>query len=189
MKYDVKTLTTERFTLRPIRAEDTAALYPTFRDEAQMRYWSCGPFESETKLDSWLRDPTWDGHCWIAEETGGDGTAIARVIASPDMDGVMETGYLVAMDRQGEGIARECMGALLDHLFKPEAEGGYGLRRVWADTDPENAPSNGLLVSLGFTREGRLRQQWETHIGVRDSLIWGLLKDEWSGPVSPVPRR
>ncbi|ANU07604.1 GNAT family N-acetyltransferase [Paraurantiacibacter namhicola] len=184
MKHQVTTLTTERFSLRPIRAEDTAALYPTFRDEAQMRYWSRGPFASEAELDGWLRDPTWDGHCWIAEETGGNGQAIARLVAIPDMDGVMETGYLVAKHRQGEGIARECMTALLDHLFAPKAEGnggGYGLRRVWADTDPENAPSNALLVCLGFMREGRLRSQWETHIGVRDSLVWGLLREEWNG--------
>ncbi|MBA4234181.1 MAG: GNAT family N-acetyltransferase, partial [Ralstonia sp.] len=24
-----------------------------------------------------------------------------------------------------------------------------------------------------------LRGEWETHIGVRDSYIWGLLRDEW----------
>ena len=34
-------------------------------------------------------------------------------------------------------------------------------------------------VALGFTLEARLRAEWETHIGVRDSLIWGLLEDEW----------
>lgn len=181
MKHQVPTLTTERFTLRSIRAEDTAALFPTFCDTEQMRYWSCAPFESEEKLDEWLRDPTWGGHCWIAEETGGDGQALARLVAIPDMDGVMETGYLVAKDRQEEGIARECMAALIGHLFARAEDGGKGLRRVWADTDPENHASNALLVSLGFTREGRLRSQWETHIGVRDSLIWGLLREEWDG--------
>ena len=28
-------------------------------------------------------------------------------------------------------------------------------------------------------RKLRLRGEWETHIGVRDSLIYGLLRDEW----------
>ncbi len=57
--------------------------------------------------------------------------------------------------------------------------GALGLRRIYADTDPDNAGSNRLLEHLGFTGEGRLRAEWETHIGVRDSLIWGLLADEW----------
>jgi RimJ/RimL family protein N-acetyltransferase len=50
---------------------------------------------------------------------------------------------------------------------------------VFADTDPENAASIALLERLGFRREGLLRGEWETHIGVRDSVILGLLRDEW----------
>ena len=43
----------------------------------------------------------------------------------------------------------------------------------------DNAPSIGLVERLGFALEGRLRAEWETHIGVRDTLIYGLLRDEW----------
>lgn len=35
-----------------------------------------------------------------------------------------------------------------------------------------------LLERLGFTLEGQLLAGWETHIGVRDSLIWRLHRDE-----------
>ena len=59
-----------------------------------------------------------------------------------------------------------------------------GKRRVFADTDPENAASNRLLETLGFRREGLLRAEWETHIGVRDSVIWGLLREEWQCSIS-----
>jgi RimJ/RimL family protein N-acetyltransferase len=62
---------------------------------------------------------------------------------------------------------------LIDVLFEE------GHRRVWADTDPDNAASNRLLERLGFTLDGRLRGEWHTHLGVRDALIWGLLRDEW----------
>lgn len=63
---------------------------------------------------------------------------------------------------------------MLDLLFREE-----GVRRVFADTDPDNAGSNQLLKRLGFTLEGRLRGDWETHIGVRDTNLWGLLAAEW----------
>ena len=89
-------------------------------------------------------------------------------------DGMTELGYLVVRERQGEGIAREALAALITHLFGIERR-----RRIYADTDPDNTASNRLLESRGFTLEGRLREQWTTHIGRRDSLIWGLLDKEW----------
>lgn len=66
------------------------------------------------------------------------------------------------------------MGMLISRLFGEE-----GQRRVFADVDPENVGSVRLLEALGFKLEGHLRQEWETHIGIRDSLIYGLLADEW----------
>ncbi len=33
--------------------------------------------------------------------------------------------------------------------------------------------------AIGFQREGHLRAEWETHIGIRDSLIFGMLAAEW----------
>lgn len=64
---------------------------------------------------------------------------------------------------------------MIDLLIREE-----GHRRVFADTDPDNAASNALLATLGFQREGYLRAEWETHIGVRDTVLWGLLADEWT---------
>jgi ribosomal-protein-alanine N-acetyltransferase len=66
------------------------------------------------------------------------------------------------------------VACVIDHLFVTERQ-----RRVFADTDPDNVRSNALLKALGFTLEGRLRAEWETHIGVRDTFLWGLLATEW----------
>ncbi|PMY02106.1 GNAT family N-acetyltransferase, partial [Pseudomonas sp. MPR-R2A5] len=88
--------------------------------------------------------------------------------------GVSEIGYLVARQHWGSGIAREAVSAVLDQVLRVE-----GQRRVIADTDPENTASNGLLKALGFTLEGRLREEWETHLGVRDTFLWGLLASDW----------
>jgi RimJ/RimL family protein N-acetyltransferase len=50
---------------------------------------------------------------------------------------------------------------------------------VFADTDPENIQSRGLLERMGFKLEGYLRGEWETHLGVRDTTLYGLLREEW----------
>ena len=39
--------------------------------------------------------------------------------------------------------------------------------------------SDKLLIDMGFEKEGYLRSEWETHLGVRDSILWGLLKDDY----------
>ena len=89
---------------------------------------------------------------------------------------MVEIGYSLARPHWRKGYAREAVSRLLDLLFREE-----GNRRVFADTDPDNVGSNTLLERLGFVCEGRLRGEWETHIGVRDSFIWGMLAEEWKG--------
>ena len=167
------TLTTSRFTLRPLRAGDENALFPAFRDAEAMRYWSRGPFADTAELRDWLFDTGWDGRTWIAEPADGGGP-VARLVASPAGEGVAEIGYIVLPGHARQGIARECLAALLTHLFR---EDGHG--RVFADVDPRNVASNRLLRSLGFSREGHLRRAMKTHIGWCDNWLWGLLDDEW----------
>lgn len=50
-----------------------------------------------------------------------------------------------------------------------------GLRRVEADTDPGNSASIRLLESLGFRREGLLRERWNVGGGLQDATFFGLL--------------
>lgn len=169
----IPTLATPRFTLRPLRRTDAAALFPTLSDEAQCRYLTREAFASEEELWSWLADPDWNGRTWIAED--GEGRVAARVVAVPGNEkGVAEIGYITCMHRRGEGVARECSTALIEHLFAAE-----GHRKLCADVDPDNAPSIRLLETLGFTREAHLREHETTHIGVRDVLVYGLLCGEW----------
>jgi len=171
------TLHTQRFLLRPLTRGDAPALFPSFADSDVMRWWSRGPFASEAELADWLvPEGGWkDGRSWAVVESA-EGPAIARLAAIDRGDGITELGYLVVRERQGEGVVREALAALISHLFAAEQR-----RRLFADTDPENVASNRVLQSLGFTFEGRLREHWTTHIGRRDSLIWGLLAQEWRG--------
>ena len=129
--------------------------------------------------------PTWRKRAPISKRARTPSTSAAGRSRAPDRTapsarcgrggGASESGYLLVPDAVGQGLAREGVARLLDILFDEEAH-----RRVFADTDPDNARSNALLRALGFEREGRLRAEWETHIGVRDSLVWGLLADEWA---------
>jgi [ribosomal protein S5]-alanine N-acetyltransferase len=166
------TLHTARLTLRPRVADDAEALFPTMADAQAMRWWSYPPFTQVEDLRAHFGEAHPDWRAWAATWRGED-RAIGFLAAGQRRTGVSEIGYLFDRATWGRGVAREALGALLDQLF------AEGQRRVFADIDPDNAPSIGLVERLGFVLEGRLRAEWETHIGVRDTLIYGLLRDEW----------
>jgi len=167
----VSTLSTERFTLRPLQRSDAAALLPTLSDEAQCLYLTRPAFTSEQELWDWLAEPGWNGRTWIAQDAQGQ--VAGRFVAVPGHEqGVEEVGYITCMHRQGEGIARECMAVLIAHLFD------HGARKLTAEVDIENIPSIKLLERLGFTREAHLREHETTHAGLRDVYWYGLLVSE-----------
>jgi RimJ/RimL family protein N-acetyltransferase len=168
-------LATDRLLLRPRTPDDAEALFPTLADADLMTWWSRAPFTSveEVRENFTPRAGQEMWRCW-AITLMNDDRAIGFVAAGEKRQGkVSEIGYVLARAHWGGGIAREAVSAVIDQLF------AEGQRRVFADTDPENIASIALLERLGFRREGLLRGEWETHLGVRDSVILGLLRDEW----------
>lgn len=165
-----------RLRLRPLSVDDAEGMHVVYADEEAMRWWSHPPYatldETRAELAKKIAAPDWRAWAITLKE---DDRAIGQLAAHEKRQGkVIEIGYALARTHWGKGYAREAVGRLLDLLFREE-----GNRRVFADTDPDNVGSNNLLQSLGFVQEGRLRGEWETHIGVRDSFIWGMLAEEW----------
>jgi ribosomal-protein-alanine N-acetyltransferase len=170
------TLTTARLVLRQLREDDAPALFAVLSDPEVMTWWSSGPHASPAETADYVKGNATEDNgylCWAI--TAGEDVALGWVILIDGKPDVKEIGYILHRDQWGKGIAREAVARVIDHGF---AE--MKLRRIFADTDPENTGSIGLLERLGFLREGRLRGEWETHIGVRDALIFGLLRDEWT---------
>lgn len=166
---------TGRLVLRALSIDDAEALHPMFSDVEANTYGTHPATttieESREQLAKRVADTTWRG--W-AITLKGDDTAIGNVACFEKRQGkVTEIGYMLRRDHWGNGYVTEAVAAMIDLLFSE------GQRRIFADTDPDNAPSIAVVKRLGFTLEARLRAEWETHIGVRDSLIWGLLEDEW----------
>ena len=171
---------TERLVLRALRQDDADALHPMYSDVEANIYGSRPATttieESRDRVAKALADTAW--RAWAITLKGDDTpigtTAIGTVASYEKRQGkVTEIGYILSRPYWGRGIATEAVAALIDQLF------AEGQRRVIADTDPDNAASIAVLKRLGFTLEATLRAEWETHLGVRDSLIWGMLEDEW----------
>lgn len=172
---DMPDLGSARLRFRAEAPEDAEALFPTLSDAECMKWWSRAPVQSLAEMREYLAQgassPGW--RAWYFAPLEG-GPALGWVSVGERRNGTIEIGYILAREQHGRGLGYEAVARVLDYLFRVERR-----RRVFADTDPDNQPSRRLLERLGFTLEGQLRAEWETHIGVRDSVIYGLLRDEW----------
>jgi [ribosomal protein S5]-alanine N-acetyltransferase len=85
-----------------------------------------------------------------------------------------ELGYVLAQAYWHKGYMQEALRGLIHCAFS-----SMGLRRLEAEVNPQNEASTRLLQSIGFTKEGVLRQRWVGKDEPYDVAIYGLLKHEY----------
>lgn len=83
-------------------------------------------------------------------------------------------GYVLDRAHWRQGLMSEALTALLDCAFDELA-----VRRIEATVEAPNIASKRLLESLGFTREGVLRERWLSEGEPLDAVVYGLLRHEW----------
>ena len=163
--------------VRPLNPDrDGAALHAVFGDAESCRFWPHPALESEAETLALIRRWT-DGYedtSWAVVDEP-DGRCLGRVAtyrpgADPD---VWEAACMIVPAARGRGLAAHALQVALDYTFDVK-----GARRIFADIDPDNTASIRTFERLGFTFEGRLRGLWKTHIGVRDTLMYAMLRDD-----------
>jgi RimJ/RimL family protein N-acetyltransferase len=92
----------------------------------------------------------------------------------------LEIGYWIHKDFVNQGLVTESTCALIKVAFEI-----IHVHRLEIHCDPGNFASAAIPRKLGFTHEGTLRGKTRFLDRWSDSMIWGLLEDEYSdGPAS-----
>jgi RimJ/RimL family protein N-acetyltransferase len=184
---DHATLLTARLTLRPLSLADTDAMHAIFTDADSMKYWSHPPLTRiEETRDSMAKALVEDGtaRTWAVTTNGYECLGWVTLFGVQDRMGWI--GYVLAPAARGKGYAEEAVAAALNHGF-----GAWNLHRIAANIDPRNHRSAGLLVRLGFTREGHQRQDFLYAGRYIDTGIFAMLASEWrerqENPPAPLP--
>ncbi len=96
---------------------------------------------------------------------------------NPDDFGVVEIGgTYISPSVRGTGFNRQMKKLLIEHAF------ANGFTRIEFRVDTRNTRSMAAVAKLGAVREGTLRRNRVTWTGyVRDSAVFGLLRNEWTG--------
>jgi len=107
---------------------------------------------------------------------GGIGLVLQDDIASKSA----ELGYWLAVDYWGRGIATQAVQRFVRFGFE-----SFDLVRIFACVKADNTGSVRVLEKSGFTFEGRLRQAIFKNGKLMDSLMYSILRDEWSASIDP----
>lgn len=177
-------LTTNRLLLRRIVPGDAEALFAIRSDAETMKFFGQEPHESLDETRDVIRRmeeryTRKEALRWCITLQGGGGLIGSCTLFHFD-EGFdrAETGYELNRAFWGKGIMTEAMSAILTFGFSE-----LGLHRVEAVIDIANERSKKLLLKLGFTYEGNLRQRFPFRGHFEDEHYFGLLKDEWHGSV------
>jgi RimJ/RimL family protein N-acetyltransferase len=159
----------ERGVYRPLTVEDGPALFVAHGDSEVHQFWSSSAHASLEESVAYTADTIAieNSQHWAITESGGE--ALGRVSLFVRREGVGEVGVILRSDAQGKGLTGEALRFVVAHGFEV-----LGLHRIEADIDPDNAASLRLFERCGFVREAVLRDNWKTHIGIRDSVIMAI---------------
>ncbi len=149
------TLTTPRLTLRPPQAGDEAHLLAMVTPEETRRF--LGPIQP-TRADSFARNVRNAGGWalfgysnFMAFETiGGDFVGSMGMFRfdrdlGPHYDGCAEAGWIVCLEKAGQGYASEGMAAI--HAW---FDGAFGQQRTVCMISPDNTASHRVAAKFGY---------------------------------------
>ena len=175
----------ERVTLRTVEREDSEFLQRAYADP-DIRYplgtvTHANRNQIEDRFEDHIESEHHANFLVCLDEDAGPGhpdedetTPIGAVdVIHVDWDRP-ELAYWLVPEYHGEGYGKEAVSLVVEYVFRTFDTHGIG-----AAAYDFNAPSRGLLESLGFTEEGRAREDRFIDGEYRDSIQYGLLRREW----------
>ncbi|MEU2347484.1 GNAT family N-acetyltransferase [Modestobacter sp. NPDC049651] len=170
-----ETIGTERLLLRPLRADDVAAVHAGCQDPAVQRWINIPVPYTRADAEAFVAADS------PAERRAGTGTNLAIEVGG-ELVGCIgvhrigqhplgpEIGYWVGPQGRGHGYAAESAHALAEWAL------GLGAPRVYLVADVGNTGSQSVARAAGFTQEGVLRSYLTYRDGTRgDAALFARL--------------
>ena len=180
----------ERVTLRTLEREDLPFLQRAYANP-ELRYPLGTPLKNREGLEEWIDDDGADRFLVCLDGGAGEDVPLPSSEEPPRGEPVEETTpvgavfvedadwrrpelvYWLAPGVHGEGYGREAVSLVVDYVFRT-----YDAPAVGASAYDFNDASRGLLESLGFSEEGRIRKDRFIRGEHRDTIKYGLLREE-----------
>jgi ribosomal-protein-alanine N-acetyltransferase len=174
-------LSTHRFHLRRIQPGDAEAFFQIKSDPEVTDSYGRDPHRSLEDTQAWIRrlEDTYsqrEGIMWaITSKTRDVAIGSCNYWPIDPESHCAEIGYELNRTAWGQGIMSEVLRTVISYGFKE-----LGLNRIEATPLAKNSRSNNVLVKLGFTHEGALRQRVFFRGFYEDLIYFSLLRNEWT---------
>ena len=176
-------LSTNRFHLRQIQPSDAEAFFQIKSDAEVTSSYGREPHRSLLDTKAWLQlvQDTYaqrEGLLWAITHKTRDLPIGSCTYWHLDPEShCAEIGYELNRTTWGQGIMSEVLPTVISYGFKE-----LGLNRIEATPLAKNARSSKVLLKLGFTHEGTMRQRVLFRGVYEDLMYFGLLMTEWTEP-------
>jgi RimJ/RimL family protein N-acetyltransferase len=171
------TLEGEMIHLRPVRADDAAAMWDMVNDAEGMRIIGSTTEFTRPMVDAWCAAVAgMEGRIDLAITANGSDEYLGEIVLEPIDEKLGSAGLQLVMRPayRGRGYGTEAIQLVLGLAFD-----GIGLHRVGLDVLSINARARSLYESIGFVVEGRRRDAYRDGAGWCDAIVMGMLDDEY----------
>lgn len=184
-------LDTERLLLRDFVADDWQVVQAYQSDPLYLRYnpWTERTPQAVQEFVGWFLDhqrqePRIKYQLAIVLKSNDQliGNCGVRMEAINSVEA--DIGYELSPTYWNHGYATEAAHAITDFGFRR-----LGVHRIWADCVADNVGSAHVLEKLGMILEGQLRENKYFKDRWWDTLIYGILADEWEAHKQKHPVR
>ncbi|MFD3916039.1 MULTISPECIES: GNAT family N-acetyltransferase [unclassified Streptomyces] len=176
-----------RLSLRELVIDDVEAVHSIYGSPEVTEHLSFAP-RSRTEVEgivsrsiaSATASPRDEYALALVARDSGELTGYVRLALDPHQQRAATIGGALRSDSWGRGYGREAVRLLLALGFLD-----LDLHRVWAARAPMNTASAKTLLASGMTEEGVIRGHVHVHGAWRDSITYGILREEWSAGEEP----
>ncbi|MEB1809278.1 MAG: GNAT family N-acetyltransferase [Bacillaceae bacterium] len=184
---EIPTLEAENYFLRGMTNEDVSDLFIFMSNAETMRFITPHPVQSEQELQANIE---------TSLENFREEKEIPWVIIHKQSDEIVgmfrfhklnmwhkktEMGVVIRRDFQRRGVMSEILASVLPYGFNT-----LGLNRIVGDIFAKNKGSEKLLMNYGFKREATLRQTDFDGTQYHDTVVFSLLKSEFTSRQTSV---
>jgi RimJ/RimL family protein N-acetyltransferase len=170
----------ERVYLRPPSTDDTALLFEWLNDPEAIAPWDRFEVESYRSMEEAIHRSSEDQtslapRFLIVRKKGDYPIGVVGYFKSNTALDSIDVWYAITIEKErGRGYGKEAVRLMVDYLFAH-----FRTERVGATSDIDNPASMGMLRSLGFREEGKLRRALFHHGEVHDVVVYGVTRPEW----------
>lgn len=182
----MKSIETERYILRIPRIEDAEEIYERWgTDKEKMAQYKAhkvyrNVIEAKMLITAAIKETDNGVTLWIIEEKNSNKIiGYIKLQDSSKKDRKCEVAFYFLENWREDGTPEEVLGRVIEYVFT-ETEFETIVMKFYAATQQDKELLNRILLKIGMTREGILRNRLINDEGKKiDKYIYSILKEEW----------